>query len=62
MTKQFNPDSICHAEYKIALERARDSATALEDSEAYWQLCRVYRGQIHHRDQAARALQMIRKV
>jgi hypothetical protein len=57
MTNAWN---ITEAEYKRALELSRDEKTPRDDSAAYWQLCRFYRGQIFHRDEAARAARMIR--
>jgi len=57
-----NAWNVTEAEYRIALEHVRDANTPDDDSAAYWQLCRYYRGQIFHRDDAARALQLIRMV
>jgi len=57
MTNAWN---VTEDEYKIAIERSRDDKTSAEDSAAYWQLCRFYRGQIFLRDQAAHALHLIR--
>lgn len=55
-----NAWNVTDAEYGKALELARDTNTSPQDSADYWQLCRYYRGQIFHRDEAARALQLIR--
>lgn len=55
-----NAWNVTEAEYRVALERSRDGNTAPEHSEAYWQLCRYYRGQIFNRDQAALAVTLIR--
>lgn len=57
MTNAWN---VTEDEYKTAQARSRDLNTSSEHSEAYWQLCRFYRGQIFYRDQAAIAVRLIR--
>ena len=47
-------------ECQTALERLRDRDTSPEDAIAYWQLYRFYHGQIFLRDQAERAVHLIR--
>lgn len=59
MTNAWN---VTEQEYKTALERSRDGDTPAADSADYWQLVRFYRGQIFLRDNAARALRLIRGV
>lgn len=51
---------VTEAEYKEALTRSRDGRTTAEASSEYWQLCRFYRGQVFHRDQAERAIWRLR--
>lgn len=53
--------NVTETEYRRALELSRHPDTSPEDSAAYWQLCRYYRGQIFGGDDAARALRMLRK-
>jgi len=57
MTDVWN---VTEAEYREALELSRDGNISPEHSAAYWQLCRYYRGQIFHRDEAALAVRLIR--
>lgn len=52
--------NVTATEYKTALQLSRETSTSPEDSGAYWQLCRFYRGQIFHRDEAARAVRLLR--
>lgn len=53
--------NVTEKEYRMALKLTRDASTSLRDNEAYWQLCRYYRGQIFHRDDAARGVLLIRQ-
>jgi len=55
-----NAWNVTEDEYRTALERSRSENTLPTDSAAYWQLCRYYRGQIFHRDEAAFAVRLIR--
>ena len=55
-----NSWNVTEAEYKRALELSRDGGTPSDDSAAYWQLCRYYRGQMFLAPDAERALKMIR--
>lgn len=55
-----NAWNVTEAEYQEALKRSRDPLTPRDDSAAYWQLCRYYRGQVFHRDDAMRAGRLIR--
>ena len=55
--KASNVWQMTEVEYGLALERARADR---DDKADYWQLVRFYRGEIFHRDQAARALLFIR--
>jgi hypothetical protein len=57
MTNAWN---ITETEYQIALDRSRDGNTPRDDSAAYWQLIRFYRGQTFYRDEAAKAVRLIR--
>lgn len=57
MTNAWN---VTEAEYQTAKEREHDPHYAPEDRAAYWQLIRFYRNQLFLRDQAARALKLIR--
>ncbi len=52
--------NVTESEYRRALELSRDGKTPDQDSADFWQLCRFYRGQIFHRDQAAHALNLLR--
>ena len=53
---------LTEAEYHKALELSRDSNTPSDDSAAYWQLARMYRGQLFIRTEAERAFKLIRGV
>lgn len=56
-----NAWNVTETEYRKALELSRDGSVPPDDSAAYWQLVRFYRGQIFYRDEAAKAVQLIRE-
>jgi len=51
---------ITEIEYRCAINLSRLSDISKEDLAAYWQLCRCYRGQIYIREEAERALKILR--
>ena len=51
---------ITDIEYRCAINLSRLSDISKEDLAAYWQLCRCYRGQIYIREEAERALKILR--
>ena len=54
-------NTITQMEFNVARERERDPHHSDNDRADYFQLCRLYRGQIFIREAAERAIQRIRQ-
>jgi hypothetical protein len=60
LSNDMNAWNLTEAEYEEARVRENNKHYSADDRSDYFQLCRFYRGQIFHLDQAARALKHLR--